>query len=281
MAEVTSGMLDALQSAVIEDEAKKAQEKKKYKFDKLKMFFGEDFTINGIRIVQPTIGDILELGEKNFYNALSPFTNNSTSIRLMLWTAGIDWCKVGDLEVFNILMTILKQSEDDYKSTLKLIFPDIDVTQFQIAPLENTKTGEFKYCLYHPFLNMVLSEEQFTEISEYIREMLNVHPKVEKAKGKITKKWMIDEDRQKLLEKQAKDEDSDLLPLVSSLINHPGFKYNLKQLKEVGIVQFYDSIQRLQIYEGTRALLQGSYSGFCDLSKVDKNKFNFMRSLDT
>ena len=281
MAEVTSGMLDALQSAVIEDEAKKAQEKKKYKFDKLKMFFGEDFTINGIRIVQPTIGDILELGEKNFYNALSPFTNNSTSIRLMLWTAGIDWCKVGDLEVFNILMTILKQSEDDYKSTLKLIFPDIDVTQFQIEPLKNTKTGEFKHCLYHPFLNMILSEEQFSEISGYIREMLNVHPKVEKAKGKIAKKWMIDEDRQNLLAKQAKDEDSDLLPLVSSLINHPGFKYNLKQLKEVGIVQFYDSIQRLQIYEGTRALLQGSYSGFCDLSKVDKNKFNFMRSLDT
>lgn len=281
MTEVTSGMLDALQSAVIEDEAKKAQEKKKYKFDKLKMFFGEDFTINGIRIVQPTIGDILELGEKNFYNALSPFTNNSTFIRLMLWTAGMDWCKVGDLEVFNFLMTILKQSEDDYKSTLKLIFPDIDVTQFQIEPLKNTKTGEFKNCLYHPFLNMILSEEQFAEISEYIREMLNVHPKVEKAKGKITKKWMIDEDRQKLLEKQAKDEDSDLLPLVSSLINHPGFKYNLKQLKEVGIVQFYDSIQRLQIYEGTRALLQGSYSGFCDLSKVDKNKFNFMRSLDT
>ena len=281
MAEVTSGMLDALQSAVIEDEAKKAQEKKKYKFDKLKMFFGEDFTINGIRIVQPTIGDILELGEKNFYNALSPFTNNSTSIRLMLWTAGIDWCKVGDLEVFDILMTILKQSEDDYKSTLKLIFPDIDVTQFQIEPLKNTKTGEFKSCLYHPFLNMILSEEQFSEISGYIREMLNVHPKVEKAKGKIAKKWMIDEDRQNLLAKQAKDEDSDLLPLVSSLINHPGFKYNLKQLKEVGIVQFYDSIQRLQIYEGTRALLQGSYSGFCDLSKVDKNKFNFMRSLDT
>ena len=76
---------------------------------------------------------------------------------------------------------------------------------------------------------MILSEEQFFEISGYIREMLNVHPKVEKAKGKIAKKWMIDEDRQNLLAKQAKDEDSDLLPLVSSLINHPGFKYNLKR----------------------------------------------------
>lgn len=281
MAEVTSGMLDALQSAVIEDEAKKAKEKKKFQFDKLKMFFGEDFILSGIRIVQPTIGDILELGEKNFYNALSPFTNNSTSIRLMLWTAGIDWCKVSDLEVFDILMNILKQSKDDYMSTLKLVFPEVDVSQFQIIQLENKETGDQKSCLYHPYLNTVLSEEQFSEISEYLREMLNIHPKVEKAKGKIAKKWMIDEDRQKLFTKQAKDEDSDLLPLVSSLINHPGFKYNLKQLKEVGIVQFYDAIQRLQIYEGTRALLQGSYSGFCDLSKVDKNKFNFMRSLDT
>lgn len=281
MAEVTSGMLDALQSAVIEDEAKKAQEKKEFQFDKLKMFFGEDFTIHGIRIVQPTIGNILELGEKNFYNALSPFTNNSTSIRLMLWLAGIDWCKVSDLEVFDILMSSLRQSMNDYKPTLKLVFPDVDVSQFKIIQFKNKETEEEKKCLYHPYLNIVLSEEQFGEICEYIREMLNVHPKVEKTKSKIAKKWMIDEDRQNLLMKQNKNEDSGLLPLVSSLINHPGFKYNLKQLKEVGIVQFYDAIQRLQIYEGTRALLQGSYSGFCDLSKIDKNKFNFMRSLDT
>ena len=90
---------------------------------------------------------------------------------------------------------------------------------------------------------------------------------------------MIQEDEQNLLNKPSEN-DSSLLPLISSLINHPGFKYNLEELKQVGICQFYDAIQRLQIYEGTRALLQGSYSGFCDTSKINKEQFNFMRNID-
>lgn len=39
------------------------------------------------------------------------------------------------------------------------------------------------------------------------------------------------------------------------------------------------NLQRLQIYESTRALYGGMYSGMCDLSKVDKNEFNFMRDV--
>ena len=40
-----------------------------------------------------------------------------------------------------------------------------------------------------------------------------------------------------------------------------------------------DNRQRRQIYESTRALFGGMYSGMCDLSKVDKNEFNFMRDV--
>ena len=40
-----------------------------------------------------------------------------------------------------------------------------------------------------------------------------------------------------------------------------------------------DSVQRLQIIESTSALLHGSYSGFADVSKVDKEQFNFMREI--
>ena len=38
-----------------------------------------------------------------------------------------------------------------------------------------------------------------------------------------------------------------------------------------------DSVSRLNIYESTKALYSGMYSGMCDLSKVNKNEFNFMR----
>lgn len=79
--------LDSLQSAAEED-IKKKQEKShnpEYHFDKLKMYFGEDYTINGITISIPTIGDILNIGEPKFYQAISPFLSNSTSIRVLLY----------------------------------------------------------------------------------------------------------------------------------------------------------------------------------------------------
>ena len=101
---------------------------------------------------------------------------------------------------------------------------------------------------------------------------------VEKAKGKTAKRWMIDEDKMNALHRDEKN-TSTLLPLVSACVNHPGFKYKLQELREVGIYQFMDAVQRLQIYESSIALLNGSYSGFCDTSKVDKDNFNFMRDI--
>ena len=53
----------------------------------------------------------------------------------------------------------------------------------------------------------------------------------------------------------------------------------LQELREVGLYQFMDSVKRLQIYESSRALLNGLYCGFSDLSKINKNEFNFMRDI--
>ena len=56
-------------------------------------------------------------------------------------------------------------------------------------------------------------------------------------------------------------------------------KYKKNELREVGIVEFMDSVQRLQVYESSTALLKGIYSGFVDASKIDKNELNFMREI--
>ena len=325
-------VLDGLQQAVIEEEQKKqASKKKEYSFDKLALLFMEDYEVKGIKVSQPTIGDILRVGESNFYQALSPFLYNSTSIRVMLWEAGIDWCNVKDIEVFDILNNIQKQnkkltntviSNDTFnekdtitckrskiskikswflrlfkknKNTeeskninnsvlekenfpLKILFKNIDITDFKLYKEKETVDSEEKLCLYSPQYDIKLYEEDYMQIAEYIREMLNIHPKVEKAKGKTAKRWMIDEDKMNALHRDEKN-TSTLLPLVSACVNHPGFKYKLQELREVGIYQFMDAVQRLQIYESSRALLQGSYSGFCDTSKVPQDNFNFMRNI--
>ena len=77
-----------------------------------------------------------------------------------------------------------------------------------------------------------------------------------------------------------KDEDqASILALISSCVNHPGFKYNLQQLKEVGVAQFYDSVKRLQVYENATACLKGMYSGFVDGKKIHAEDYNFMKEI--
>lgn len=276
MSNQRSDMLDGLQAAVIaESQSKNKENDLGYKFDPLMMYFREDYYVKGIRIVQPTIGDILELGESKFYSELSPFLYNSTSIRVALWESPqrIDWCQVKDIEVFGML----KNMQPDAPA-IRLLFPDYRIEKMKLIPIKNKNSDDIQLCLYDKANNFVLEEADYNQIAEYIRTLLNIHPKVEKAKGKITKQWMIDEDKMNMAQKENR-ETSTLLPLISACINHPGFKYRLQELKNVGIYEFMDSVQRLQIYESTHALMGGSYSGFCDTSKVPKEQFNFMREI--
>ena len=246
-----------------------------FEFDKLKMYFGEPYSINGdITINQPTIGNILYYGEKDFYSMLNVFIANTTSYRLQLWDMGIDWNKISDYELFCMLINSLG------KDTTSILFGDIDFRTFNVYKKKIDEESEEVLTLYSEVQNIELSEETYKHIAEYLRLMFNIYPKTEKAKGKTTKEWMIEEDRMNLMNSKKDSNKSMLLPLVSSCVNHPGFKYKLEDLKDMGIVQFMDSVQRLQIYESTTALMKGMYSGMVDVKGIDKDAFNFMRNID-
>lgn len=242
----------------------------KYNFDKLRMYFGEPFEMpNKMIIKQPTIGDIMEIGEIPFYDNLNVFIGNPTMYRLKLWEAGIDWNKISDFDLFSLL---LKTCNVKYT---KLLFGDIDFNNFDRVEIEENVA-----ILINEIDKIVINEECYKLMAKYIRTMFQIFPKTEKAKGKTTKEWMIQEDKEKILKSKKDDESSStLLPLISACVNHPGFKYKLQELKEVGIVQFMDSVRRIQIYETAIALNHGAYSGMCDMSKVDKNLLNFMRDI--
>lgn len=271
--------LDSLQSAVEEDKKKKQIKTShpEYHFDKLRMYFGEDYTINGITISIPTIGDILEIGEARFYQAVSPFLNNPTSIRVLLYDVfKMDWNKTKDIEVFYIMSQMVKDKEP-----LKLLFKNISFEDFKLI---NAKKNEFEkdykwLALVSPSQNILIYEDQYLEIAEFIRDMLNVHPKTEKAKGKTTKHWMLQEDRMKSEQNQNEENKSTLLPLVSACVNHPGFKYKLEELKQVNICQFMDSVQRIQKYEQGVAAMHGIYGGFVNAKDIPQDLINFMSDL--
>ncbi len=251
--------------------------KPKFNFDRLKMYFGEPFTIKNkdskdITVFQPTINDILIFGEKEFYSMLNVFVSNPTSYRLQLWDMGIDWNTISDYELFCMLIKTL-----DYRFT-SLLFGDINFQSFILCPKENE--GNSEIVLVNKEQDLEISVQTYNCIAEYLRLMFNIYPKVEKAKGKATKEAIIWEDRLNQKNNTNSDYNSFLLPLISGCINHAGFKYKLNELREVGIVQFMDSVQRLQIYENTVALMRGMYSGMIDIKGIDKEALNFMRNIE-
>ena len=248
----------------------------KYSFDKLQMFFGEDYKIaDGIIISQPTIGNILTFGEKNFFQILNIFITNPTSLRVPLWKSGIDWTTITDYELF---YQLILQSKPMPNQT-HLLFGDLDFSKFELYRRHNEVEGKVMedVVLLNQEQGVMIDEETYSHMACYLRTMFNIFPKVEKAKGKTTKEWMIEEDiMNSTVEKPS---DSNLLPMISFCLNHPGFKYKKTELKDLGIVEFNDSVQRLLIYESTSSLMKGMYSGFVDTSKIDKKEFNFMREI--
>ena len=268
-----------------------------FEYDELKMYFGEDYWVNDkIKITQPTLGNIIEFGDIKFYSIVSTLCANTTSFRLQLWDMKprIDWTKISDFELFTWLIRGFT-TEDTY-----LIFGDLNLSWFKAFWKNPNDQNEGLRLIYVPRDKdgekifpesiddaIIIDELIYLRIVDYLRKMFDIHPKEERnVKGKTVKEWIIEEERMKIENEKKlnngkeKKNKSFLYPLISSMVNHPGFKYKKSELKEVGIVEFMDSVKRLQTYESVMALMSGMYSGMIDTKKLDlKEELNWMRDL--
>ena len=272
--------------------------------DPLKIYFGDPYPITDKIIVkQPHIQDIIDYGEEQFFSMFFIFIGNTTYRKLFLWNNGIDWNKLSDFELFCNFAPTLK------KEDTQVLFDDIDFSEFDIflrndfepepEPVPppgknkvrvidrnkyNMRMYDKSHVLYNDKTDVMITADDYYKMRKVLRDMSLIYPKTEYASSKATKELLIDEEIEmiKKIERERKGESvSTLLPLISFCVNHPGFKYKLQELRSVGIAEFMDSVKRLQLYESTRALLNGSMSGMCDMSKVPPERFDFTRSLNT
>ena len=250
-----------------------------FEFDALQIYCGLPYTVdvptaNGtLEIVLPTVGDIVKIGQKRFDATLSIFTTNTTSYRLLLWKKGIDWNTLSDFELFCMLFS---QIDDEIAS---MLFKNVKFSDFQ---LYSKKLGEEEtIVLYNQETDTEINEEVYQYIAQYLRVAFNVHPdeKITKDEGLKAAYIRKDESALKIAEMNKTENDSSLQPLISACVNHPGFKYNLKEVMNISIFEFYDSVKRLQVYENSTSLMKGMYSGMIDGSKINPESYNFMKKI--
>ena len=270
-----------------------------FEIDYLRLYFGDKYQITeSIAVTQPTLQQIIDYGESDFFSMIYCFIGNTTYRRLSLWQSGIDWNRISDYELFCNLFHMLSVDKTS------VIFGDIDFQKFDLYKLEDVELPQdppdkkltaaekrnksfIEFELQHIFYNadqdISITAEDYKKIASVLRAMVHMYPKTEYTVGKTSKELIIQEELNKIARaehEQSETQSSILLPLVSFCVNHPGFKYKTSELKDVHINEFMDSVRRLQVYESTHALFSGMYSGFCDTSKIPKKEFDFMRPID-
>lgn len=240
-------------------------------FDELKMYFtGFDYRVNEyLSIKSPTVGEIIEMGEPEYWSMLRIFTGNPSDMISVLWDMGVDWEKISDYELFYSSVTGLPT-----QSTKILFGENVDFTA--LKPYKNESNGGI--VLADPKDgHIVIDELAYIKISSYLRKIHDIKPKIKHSSTKTVKRLLIQVDRDEREQAKKKPYKSVLRPLVSAMMRYPGFKYKSNELKEITLYEFMDTVRGSQIYVSSTALLQGSYSGMVDTKKIDKKNFDWLR----
>ena len=236
--------------------------------DELQLYFGDDYIINDyIKITQPTIGQVVDYGEANYFSTIHTITAIPSDMKSQLWDIGLDWCEVDDFELFMMLVQTLTPDRTS------ILFGNLDFSK--LKPFMNNQNGDI--VLANKETGVIVDKMIYLRIVNYLRKLHNIKPKVEKAANKMTKKILIEEDRQKLLYAKDKPFKSYLLPLISAIKVKQG--YTKDYVRNMGLYEFFDDVARAQVINNADHLLNGAYSGMMDLKKVDKKEFNWMREL--
>jgi hypothetical protein len=245
------------------------------KNDELKIYRGEDFIVSKhITIHQPTLAEICEYGEQDYYSMIYQLTATPQSLKVQLWDMGIDYTNVTPFELFYSLLYRLYTKEKT-----SILFGDLDFTKFEI--IQKKDDGEIFLCQTKEFDEIVIDTFTYHIITDYLRQV-HLIPKDEKLPAnETTKMILIEDDRDEILKNQTREYHSQLKNLISSMVNCEGFKYNHSQVWDMKINAFMDSVRRISKIKNAELLLQSGYSGYgIDLKGVSKKQLDWLGELE-
>ena len=113
-------------------------------------------------------------------------------------------------------------------------------------------------------------------ICEIIRETYGFEEKHDKPANEVTKLAQIEDEKEEYMMNKDKPYVSNLMNLISAMVNSEGFKRDDVTVFDMNIYAFMNSVKRVLKIENARLLLQSGYSGFgIDLKDIDKKEIEW------
>ena len=105
-----------------------------FEIDSLGLYMGDPYVINEkIVIKQPTIGQIAEYGERQYYSMVHTICAIPSDMKSQLADMNLDYEQVEDFQLFMMLARTLPQE------STSILFGDIDFTKFKV--IQNPQNG--------------------------------------------------------------------------------------------------------------------------------------------
>ncbi len=270
-----------------------------FDIDELKLYRGSDIPITDkIIVIQPTIDQIVEFGEKRYFQTVHCLTGVGADFKWQLWDYyNIDYTKIDDFELFKKMIwgslsskkhiyRELTENRDKYEEQLKniseeelaemlvnplsLVLKDIDLADFE--EYQSDKCPET--ILYDKEHDITIDRFIYMQIVDAVRKIHGFKRNNQIPANEITKMDLIDDARDEAMATAQKEYKSILQPLISALAVKTG-QLGSDSIWNTKIYMFFDSIKRINKIQDATLLLQGAYSGFASLKGVDKTRLDW------
>lgn len=270
-----------------------------FEIDELKIYRGSDIRITDkIIVTQPTIEQIIEFGEKQYFQTVHCLTGVGADFKWQLLDYfGIDYTTIEDYELFKKMICgslsskkyiykELTENREKYEEQLKditeedlanmlvnpisLILKDIDFADFQ--EYESDKSQET--ILYDKEHDITIDRYVYLRIVDAVRKIHGLKRNNEIPGNESTKMILIEDARDEAMDASQRPYKSVLKPLISALAVKTG-QFGSDSIWNTKINMFFDGIKRISKIQDAELLLQGAYSGFASLKGIDKTRLEW------
>lgn len=243
--------------------------------DELKIYRGEDYVISQhITIHQPSLSEICDYGEREYYSMIYQLTATPQSMKVQLWDMGIDYTKITPFELFyGILYKLYSQEKTS------ILFGNLDFTKFQVMQRIDDKS----IFLYQVIDNQPVTVDEFTYsiIVNYLRQVHDIRKDEKMPANETTKMILIEDAREEYERNKSFEYHSQLKNMISAMVNCEGFKYNHSEVWNMKINAFMDSVKRITKIKNADLLLQSGYSGFgVNLKEISNKQLDWLGELE-
>lgn len=231
------------------------------------LLFRRDYPINDkIVIMIPTVEEIIDFGESDYYSLVSSMTSMPIDMMVELDDIGIDFTEITEYELFILMFNSIKGRDTH------LVFGDLDLSGFELAV--NKDNGE--PVLYDPVNNIVIDRSIQVQIAESLRRIHHLDKNNKKPGNNAAKEYLIERARLKRKRKKKSRNSPQLESLIVAMVNTEEFKYNFEEVKHLSIYQFNESVKQIIKKVDFNNRMIGVYAGTVNPKELSQDDLNWL-----